>query len=113
MNQVEALAALAVETWKLQATLRRSATDLAEEKRARVEAQLRYSGGQLERILAEADLRLVTFDGEEFSAELPVSPVNAEDLKGAKMTFIDQTLEPTVVAAGSVVRIGRVLLRGQ
>lgn len=113
MNQVEALAALAVENWKLQATLGRSVTDLAEEKRARVEAQLRYSRGQLERILAEADVSLITFDGEEFSAELPVSPVNAEDFEGAEVTFVDQTLEPTVIAAGSVIRVGRVLLRGQ
>lgn len=113
MTPAEALAALAVENWKLQSTLGRSVADLAEEKRPRVEAQLRYSRGQLERILAEADLRLVTFDGEEYSAELPVSPVNAEDLAGVEMTFVDQTLEPAVVAAGSVVRVGRVLLRGQ
>lgn len=113
MNTIQALAALAIENWKLQSTLRRAIAELPEEKRARLEAQLRYSRGQLERILTEADLRLATFDGEQFSAELPVSPINAEDVAGTEITFVEQTLEPTVLAGGSVVRVGRVLLKGQ
>lgn len=113
MNATEALAALAIENWKLLAALSRNAADMPEEKRPRLEAQLRYSRGQLDRILSDSDLRLVTFEGEEFSAELPVSPVNAEDLSGSEVTFVDQTIEPTILSAGSVIRMGRVLLRGQ
>lgn len=113
MNPSEAIAAIATENWKLQSVLGRALTALPEEKSARVEAQLRYSRDQLERILQDAGLRLVTFEGEEFTAELPVTPVNAEDFAGSKVAYVERTLEPTIVASGSVVRVGKVLLKGE
>lgn len=112
MTEREVIAELATEYWKLQRILERVSRDLPAEQLGKVGAQLRYSNRQLGNLLEKAGLRLVTFDDEEFSAQLPVSPVNAEDVNGGLSSFIDSTVEPAVVADGTTVRAGRVILRG-
>ena len=112
MNERDVLAQLAIEYWKLHRGFEKASRDLPAERLGKAVAQLRYSIGQLDKLLEQAGLRLATFDDEEFSAELPVSPINAEDLNGEEASFVDSTIEPAVIADGAVVRAGKVILRG-
>ena len=112
MTEREVIAELATEMWKLQRALERVSRDLSPERQGKTSAQLRYSDRQLGNLLEQAGLQLVTFENEEFSAELPVTPVNAEDVDGQQTCFIDTMLEPAIVANGATVRAGKVILRG-
>ena len=112
MTEREVIAELATEYWKLQRALDRVSRDLPAERLGKVAAQLRYSNRQLGHLLEEAGLKLVTFDDEEFSAGLPVSPINAEDMDGGQSSFVDSTVEPAIVANGTTIRTGKVILRG-
>ena len=108
----EAASRLLVEYWKLLRSYERTAGELPESKADKVQAQIRYSAQRLDQILNDAQIRLVCFDGEPFSAELPVSAVNAEDLEGCEHPTVDRTLEPTLLQDGSVLHTGKVLLKG-
>lgn len=112
MNHRDILAELSIEFWKLHGASERILTELPVERAGKVAAQLRYSKGQLDRLLQDGGLRLVQFDGEPFTAELPVTAVNAADMDGTANPIIEKTLEPAVVAEGSIVRVGKVILRG-
>jgi len=108
----EAASRLLVEYWKLLRAYERSTGDLSPNKAEKVQAQLRYSAHRLQQILESSGIKLVCFDGEEFSAELPVSAINAEDVAGCENPIIDKTVEPTVIQSGTVFHTGKVLLKG-
>ena len=110
--EAEAASLLLVEYWKLLRSYERTVSELPPSKAEKVQAQIRYSARRLEQILDASSIKLVCFDGEEFSAELPVSAVNAEDLEGCEAPIVDKTLEPTVIQSGTVFHTGKVLLRG-
>ena len=104
-----ALAALAVQYWKLCEAFARE-LDFASADRVQAgEAQLRFARRRLEAILTEAGLRLVTYDGAPFTPEIPASPVNAEDVGSG--AIVGATIEPTITAGGSVLIAGKILLK--
>jgi hypothetical protein len=76
---------------------------------ASIGAQIRYCASRLQTICAECGLRLITYDREPYEANLPVT--NAEEAAEFEEAVIDRTLEPTIVADGQVVAMGKVLLR--
>ena len=107
----EALTSLAVHYWKLCAAFER---ELAHADPARAEAgaaQLRFARRKLESILESEGLRLATFEGEVWSAEIPASPVNADDIASDGAATIADTIEPTILGPQGVVHSGKILLR--
>ena len=101
---------LAVEHWRLIQVLSRLIDRLPQESQARVAAQARFAGNQLEILVKDQGLALVTFEGRLFEPNLPVTAVNAEDFAGEDALVVSETVEPTVIADGRVVQLGKVLL---
>lgn len=110
--EADAAARLLVDYWKLLRSYERTVRELPANKAEKVNAQIRYSAHRLEQILEHSAIKLICFDGEPFSPELPVSAVNAEDLEGCEDLIIEKTLEPTLLQGGSVFHTGKVLLKG-
>jgi hypothetical protein len=108
----EIVTPLIIDYWKLLQAFERAIADLPENKAEKASAQMRFSAHRLTQLLQEADIRLVTFEDEAFSPELPVTAINAEDLEGVAETLIDRTLEPTLVQSAKVIHTGKVLLKG-
>ena len=104
-----ALAALAVQHWKLCGAFARELEFTSADRVQAGEAQLRFARGRLEAILTEAGFRLVTYDGAPFTPEIPASPVNAEDVGPGAV--VGTTIEPTITASGSVLIAGKILLK--
>jgi hypothetical protein len=108
----EITAPLIIDYWKLLQAFGRAIADLPEAKAEKASAQMRFSAHRLTQLLQEADIRIVSFDGEPFAPELPVTAINAEDLDGADMAVVERTLEPTLVQSTKVIHMGKVLLKG-
>ena len=111
-DYIAATARLAVEMWKMSKVLEKVIADLPNDKAERRLPQLRYSRDRLDVILQDAGLRLVTFDGEVFSANLPVTPVNADEFEDNDNFLIETTLEPSIVGPDKVIYTGKVVLAG-
>ena len=101
---------LAVEHWRLVRVLARLVERLPPEAQARIAAQARFAGNQLDTLVKDHGVTLVTFDGRAFAPSLPVTAVNAEDFIGAEALIVSETVEPTVMADGRVVQLGKVLV---
>lgn len=101
---------LAVEHWRLVRVLVRLVERLPLEAQARVAAQARFAGNQLDALVKDHGIALVTFDGRAFAPSLPVTAVNAEDFTGAEALIVSETVEPTVMSGGRVVQLGKVLV---
>lgn len=107
---VERLAQLCVEYWKLVVVMEKALAKVQEKDGKRLEAQLKFSKRQLDVILQDIGLRLVDFSGECFHPGLAVSVDNPAEHEDEKVLMISQTLEPTVMSGMTIVRRGRVIV---
>lgn len=112
IGPTDALTQVSLEMWKLLRAFERALIDLPEDKAAKRAAQHRYSKGRLESVLEGAGMKMLTFEGEKFSAHLPVSPVNSDDIEHPDEAVVESTLEPTIVGQHIVLHTGKVILSG-
>jgi hypothetical protein len=107
---IEALAILATEWFKAARRMTRVTRGFAPTQFERERAQLVYSERRVEDALSACGMRLITYDGSDFSAHLPAEPVNPEDFESEEDLTVIETLEPTVLHDGRIVLRGRVVL---
>ena len=108
---MDAVLLLATEWWKSTRRLLRLAADAAPERVERERAQATYAGRRIGAALAALDLRLVEHDNQPYSPALPAEPVNPEDFATEENLQVAETIEPTVLRAGRIIRRGKVVLR--
>ena len=109
-NKIQTIADFAVENWRLIRVLQRLLERLPDDIKPRVAAQVRFAESRLQTMSSREHVRLETFEGRAFEANLPVSAVNADEFNGEKDLVIVDTLEPTVLADGQVLQMGKVVL---
>lgn len=110
MSSTLVSAKLGSELWKALRALERVIPFVPLDQQARVQAQLRFARSRLDSLLEEAGLKLTNFEGRQFEPNLPVTAVNAEEIEPSDGLTITQTLEPSVVADGQVLIVGKVIV---
>lgn len=103
------IGALAVDYWKLLRSFERLASEAPAEKSARLQAQVRFSASRLSTHLEVYGLKLVTFEEQVISAEMPVIAINADEFEGRPGVIVESTIEPAVVSGARIISVGRVL----
>lgn len=109
--QTGAVLLLATEWWKSSRRLLRLVAEAAPERMERERAQLTYASRRIGEALAALDLRVVEHDGQPYSPAMPAEPVNPEDFATEEGLVVADTVEPTVLRAGRILRRGKVVLR--
>ena len=107
----DALLLLAAEWWKSNRRLLRLAAEAQPGRLERERAQAAYSTRRIEAALDGVGLRLADHTGQPFSPSLPAEPVNPEDFAGEDGLEVADTVEPTVLEHGRILRRGKVVLR--
>lgn len=110
-RMAEALALAATEHWRAARRLIRLATELDPARARREEAALRFGLAQLHAAMEALGLRIGTFDDQAWTPEIPVEPVNADDFADETGLVVHETLEPTVLYHGRILRRGKAVLR--
>lgn len=103
-------ARLAVDYWKLLRAFERTLDRVPEEHKAKTLAQARFSAGQLDAIMRDAGLKIVTFEGQAFSPNLPVAAINWTDFNGEEDLVIETTVEPAITEGVDVLAMGKVIV---
>ena len=107
----EALIKLATEYWRLLKLAERTVAEMQTEKMASVAAQLRYSMSRLSTICAESGLKLIGYDRERYAPNLPVTVANADETEFSGDLIVERTVEPTIIADGQILAMGKVFVR--
>ena len=107
----EALIKLTTEYWRLLKLTERTVAEMQNEKTASITAQLRYSMSRLSTICAEGGLKLVSYDREPYVPNLPVTVANSDETDSSDDLIVERTVEPTIIAGGHVVAMGRVFVK--
>jgi hypothetical protein len=107
----EALIKIATEYWRLLKLTERTVAAIQNEKTASVATQLRYSMSRLRTICAEGGLKLISYDREPYAPNLPVTVANSDETDSSDELIVERTVEPTIIADGQVVAMGKVFLK--
>jgi hypothetical protein len=110
-HEKEALIKLTTEYWRLLKLTERTVTEIQSERTASIAAQLRYSMSRLTTICAEGGLKLIAYDREPYVANLPVTVANSEGTESSDELIVERTAEPTIIADGQVVAMGKVFVK--
>ena len=111
MNALEGLTKLAVEYWRLLKLYERAVMEQPPNKHVKGKSHLHYATRQLKTVTEECGLRIMTYDGQTYTPNLPMTIINADEFNDDDKLFIDQTIEPTVIRNGSILIVGKVILR--
>ena len=113
MNDAErdAILLLAAEWWKSHRRLLRLVAETAPERIERERAQANYAARRIGTALEALGIRLADHTGQAYSPALPAEPVNPEDFDTDEGLTVAETLEPTILLEGRIVRRGKVILR--
>lgn len=111
LEQARNLAEVATLAWKLAEALGGELEQALPERAQAGQAMLRFATRRLDTLLAQSGLNLVTFDGQDWGAQIPANPINADEVEGCEDVAVDQTVEPTILRGTQVVLPGRILLR--
>ena len=107
----EALLDLALEAWRFQKLFSRAMQKMDAGEALRFANQHRYFGRRIGECLGEVGLRIVSLEGQPYSAGHPVTAVNVSDFGPDDELVIDQMIEPIVMDVAGLVRAGSVTLR--
>ena len=108
---IDAVLLLATEWWKTSRRLLRLAAEVTPERVERERSQFTYASRRIAAALTALDLRMVEHDGQPYSPTLPAEPVNPEDFDTDEGLAVLDTVEPTILRAGRILRRGKVVLR--
>jgi len=109
-DSFQTMADLAVIGWKLLGALAREMEMALADRVEAGEAMIRFSQRKLDQTLARNDLKLVTYDGQVWSPQIPASPLNFGEVDEGHI-LIDSTIEPTILNGTRVILPGKILLR--
>lgn len=77
----------------------------------RLAAQHRYASGQVDALLRQREIEIMTYEGLPFSPDLPVSAINADEIEQSGDLVVESAIEPAVIIKGKVVQTARVIVK--
>jgi len=108
--KLEDVAELCVEYWRLEKVARRMADNIDAKQFARFNGQINFSARQLETLCNRFELKLVDFNGKEYTDGMPITAENLSDFPELSCLVISKSIEPAVIRKSKILRTGRVLL---
>ena len=105
-----AIAEIAAESWRYRLALKKALKKMDVMDAERFSRQYDYFADRVNQAIATADLRELDLSGQPYSVGLPVQAINIEEFDEDEALVITQTIEPVIMMAGRVQRIGMVMV---
>lgn len=102
---------LAVDAWKFARLFERVLARLDAGEQARYANQVRFLLKRIDAAAETAGARLVSIEGQAFEPGQAATPLNLADFVDGEALVVEQMLEPIVMGADGVLKMGTVLLR--
>ena len=102
------LAKLAIEYWRVVRSYERNLPSMQNSTSAA--STIKNSEKKFLSILSENGLRVSNFEGHEYTPNLPLTVVNADDFEGNEGLIVSQMIEPTIVDDEGGVNMGKAIL---
>ena len=102
------LAKLAIEYWRVLRSYERNLHSMP--NRTSASSTIRNSEKKFFDILMENGLSIPTLEGQDYSPNLPLTVINADEFDDNEGLIVSQMIEPTIVDENGVVTMGKAIL---
>jgi len=103
---VNELINLAVEVWRIEQRIAKSASDLQESQLKGLENSVQ----KLKRYLEKYDIEIIDYKNQKFNEGLNLDILSVEKNASIPESIVKETVEPTVMCKGQVVRKAKIIL---
>ncbi len=105
------LITVVVESWRFTRTVERILSKLDAGEAARYQSQLRFYVKRLNEALESANMRIVNLEGQAYDPGMAASALNIADFEPSDQLLVDQMIEPVIMGANGIRRIGTLMLK--
>ena len=105
------IAEFAIEEYRFMRIYDSVVNKLFSEEKKRYISIYNYHECKIRELLDKFNLKIISFDGQEYDEGLPVTPLNADEFDTYDQLVVEQTFNPTVITSeGNIVIQGTVSL---
>src|SRR3989338_5245557 len=97
---------LAIEIWRIEQRIAKSASSLPENERIGLESSIQ----KLKRYISKYDIEIVDYKNQKYNDGLNLDILSVEKDPSLSEPTIKETVEPTVLCKGQVVRKAKIIL---
>lgn len=105
-QSVNNLTELAIEIWRIEQKITKSASSLPENQQKGLETSIQ----KLKRYLERQDIEIVDYTGKKFNDGLNLDVLSVEKDPSIPESIVRETVEPTVMHNGQVIKKAKVIL---
>ena len=102
---------ITIDSWRFAKVFARLVERLEPTEATRYANQLRYFLKKLDESAAKAGVKIVSFEGQTYSAGLPTTPLNLDEFGSDDRLVVDQMVEPELMGPEGLIKSGTVMLR--
>ena len=110
-NAIKSFLKLASEYWRLLRAYERLMSEAPQSNQSRLKSTYRNSERKLSAILAEQKLKVLSYEGKEYTPNLAVTVINGDEFQDNENLIVSQMVEPTITQADKILSIGKAILR--
>lgn len=103
---VNDLVELAVEVWRIEQRIKKSITTISENQAKGLESSIQ----KLKRYLERYDLEIIDYTNQRFNDGLNLDVLSVEKDPNVRTPSVKETVEPTILCKGQVVKRAKVIL---
>ena len=97
---------LAVEVWRISSRMEKVSSEIQEVQRKGIESSLQ----KLKRYLERYDMEVIDYTGQKYNEGLNLDVLSVEKDPSVIVPTVKETVEPTVLCKGQVVRKAKIIL---
>lgn len=106
----ESLISIASELFRFKGVFEKAISKLEIDEQNKYISQYKWFSKKVYKALDEANLRLLSVDGQLYDPGMAITPLNLDDFEADDQLYILQTIEPIIMQNDTVIKTGTVIL---
>lgn len=104
------MVSIATEMFRFQRVFEKAISKLDITEQSKYMSQYGWFSKRVYKALEEADLRVLSLDGQIYDPGMAATPLNIDEFEVDDPLYVVQTLEPIIMQDGRVVKTGTIVL---
>ena len=101
---------MAVEAWRFRRGFEKAMSKMEAGESSRYIGQFNWFMKKVENALETAELRIVNIEGQPYDVGMAITPLNIDDFEPDDNLFVEQLIEPIIMAENDVIKTGTAML---
>ncbi len=104
------IVSIASELFRFQRVFEKAISKLEMDEQNKYLSQFSWFSKKVYKALDDANLKLVSLDGQLYDAGMAATPLNIDEFEAEDVLFVQQTIEPIIMQQDQIIKTGTVIL---